>query len=154
MFEAAAGVLHVVEWSGLSIGALVALGALAWFVAPLRGFAIVGALIVGAGWAGTLHGDKVGRADVQAQWNAAKVAAAQADKENAAKAAADATTRENKILADANAQHQKDLKFISSLQSLPQCGFDPFDGGVFNGTAAVKSRFSIPKAAAVPGPAH
>lgn len=150
MFEQ---VLAVVEWSGLSVGALVALGALAWFVAPLRGFAIVGVLIVAAGWFGTLHGDKVGRADVQAQWDSAKAAAAQADRENAAKAAADATTRESAILANANEQHEKDLTYIASLKSLPQCGFDPFAGGVRNGAIA-KSRFGIPKATAVPSPAH
>lgn len=152
MFSSLAGILHIVEWSGLSIGALATLGVIAYFVAPLRGIAIVGALIVAAGWAGTLHGDKIGRADVQAQWSAANAAAVQADKENAAKAAADATTRENQILADANDQHQKDLKYIASLQSLPQCGFDPFDGGVRVGAPpVVKYR---PKAAAVPAPSH
>ena len=68
-------VLHVSEWTGLSIGALAGLGALIWFVPLARRLAIAGIVLVLVAWASLVHGDAVGRADLQQQWDAARAAA-------------------------------------------------------------------------------
>lgn len=93
MFEAlqtaAAGwrtFVHVSEWSGLSIGALVAGAALVWFVPPARKLVVLGSILVLVGWLCLVHGDRVGRADVHAQWHDARKAAIAAEKERDAMA--------------------------------------------------------------------
>jgi hypothetical protein len=91
--------LHLSEWTGLSLGALAGLGALAWYVAPMRKLAIVGGLAVAAGWAGLVHGDAVGRADLQKQWDAAKLAAAAAARQRDAAAAQDLEAKYQPIIA-------------------------------------------------------
>lgn len=68
-------ILHVSEWTGLSVGALAGLGALFYFVPLARKLAIAAAVTVLVGWGGMIHGDAVGRADLQKQWDAAKAAA-------------------------------------------------------------------------------
>jgi hypothetical protein len=82
MFEAveqlAAGwrtIAHVSEWTGLSIGALAAIGALVFYDPRLLKPAIGAAVLVGIGYAGVLYGDHAGRADVEAQWADARKAA-------------------------------------------------------------------------------
>jgi hypothetical protein len=81
---AAAGwrtIVHVSEWSGLSIGALAAGAALVYLVPAARKLVILGAILVLVGWFCLLHGDRVGRADVHAQWADARRAAIEADRE-------------------------------------------------------------------------
>jgi hypothetical protein len=73
-------ILHISEWSGLSIGALGAGAVLVYFVPLARKFVIGGAVLVLVGWVCLIHGDKVGRADVHAQWDEAKAAAVEAQK--------------------------------------------------------------------------
>ena len=68
-------VLHVSEWSGLSIGALAAGAALIYLVPASRKLVILAAIGVVIGWVCLLHGDRVGRADVEAQWADARRAA-------------------------------------------------------------------------------
>src|SRR5262245_19829035 len=96
MFEIAASVLsawrtilHVSEWTGLSVGALAGLAFLAWPSPAARTFAIRAALVIAAAYGGTTYGNHVGRADVMAQWEAAKAAAEQARKERDAAIAAE-----------------------------------------------------------------
>lgn len=74
-------VVHVSEWSGLSIGALVAGAGLVYLLPAARKAAILGAILVVACWICLIHGDRVGRADVEAQWADARKAAIAADKE-------------------------------------------------------------------------
>ena len=93
MFEIVHEVLRISAWTGLSAGAVVALGAVAWFVAPLRWLAISAALTVAAAYGGTLYGNHVGRADVQKAWEAANEHAAS---EATARDAAIATDLETK----------------------------------------------------------
>ena len=95
---------HLSAWSGLSIGALVGLGLLAWYVAPVRRLAITGALVVVALWIGLLHGDAVGRADLQTQWNAARLAAAAAAAKRDADAQAELDARYQPMIADLQSQ--------------------------------------------------
>jgi|ERR1700674_1438914 len=85
----ALGVLHQVlrfsEWTGLGLGMLAGLVALSIYVPPLRSLATHAALALAVGYAALMYGDKVGRADVTAQWNAA---IARAEKEREARDAA------------------------------------------------------------------
>lgn len=74
-------ILHVSEWSGLSIGALAAGAALIYLVPASRKLVIIGAGVVLVGWFCLIHGDRVGRADVNAQWADARKAAIAADQE-------------------------------------------------------------------------
>ncbi len=68
-------IAHVSEWTGLSIGALAAIGALVFYDPRLLKPAIGAAVLVGIGYAGVLYGDHAGRADVNAQWADARKAA-------------------------------------------------------------------------------
>lgn len=74
-------VVHISEWSGLSIGALAAGAALFVYGPPIgRKLLIAGAVTVVVGWVCLIHGDQVGRADLQKQWDDAKAAAVEAQK--------------------------------------------------------------------------
>lgn len=74
-------IVHVSEWSGLSIGLLIALAAILYLLPGLRKVVLIGAAGVVFGWLCVIHGDRVGRADVGAQWAEARNAAIDADKE-------------------------------------------------------------------------
>lgn len=60
-------VRFVSEATGLSTGALIGLGALAWFVPQVRALALAGAITVTAGYGGLLYGHHAGRADYKAK---------------------------------------------------------------------------------------
>ncbi|MGY3393423.1 hypothetical protein ACVWW6_006014 [Bradyrhizobium sp. USDA 3311] len=68
-------VVHVSEWTGLFVGALAVLGLLVYLDPRLLRPAARGLIAVGIGYAGLLVGDHIGRADVNAQWAAAREAA-------------------------------------------------------------------------------
>lgn len=74
-------IVHISEWSGLSIGALAAGAALFVYVPVMRRLVIRGAVLVLVGWVCLIHGDRVGRADVEAQWKDARAAAIAAEQE-------------------------------------------------------------------------
>lgn len=100
MFEALSAwreVVHLSEWTGLSVGALAGLGALAWLFPPARALAIVAGVAVATGYGGVITGNHTGRADVQAQWDVAKAAAAAASKAE-----------------DADAQKALDAKYLKA----------------------------------------
>lgn len=74
-------IVHVSEWSGLALGAIAA-GVLLFIYVPLaRRFVIRGGAAVVLGWLLLIHGDRVGRADVNAQWADARKAAIAAGQE-------------------------------------------------------------------------
>src|SRR5580704_8003828 len=73
-------VAHISEWTGLSIGALAAGAALFYFVPLARKAVVIGGVVVVVGFLGTIHGDRVGRADLQAQWDDARAKAVEAEK--------------------------------------------------------------------------
>lgn len=73
--------IHVTEWSGLAIGTIAGLGVLAWYVAPARRLAIAGGIVVAVGYGCVMHGARLGRADVQARWEAARTAETEAAKQ-------------------------------------------------------------------------
>ena len=85
VFAAWRTVLHVSEWTGISLGALAALAAVVWFEPWLLKPAIKAAIVLAVGYAGVLYGDATGRSDVHRQWDAARAAAvaaqAQRDRE-------------------------------------------------------------------------
>jgi len=74
-------ILHVSEWSGLSVGALAAGAGLVYLRPALLKPVIAGAVVVVLVLIGVIHGDRVGRADVEAQWADARKAAIAADQE-------------------------------------------------------------------------
>lgn len=81
MFEILAAwrtVLHISEWTGLSIGALAGAVALFIFVPTARQIAILAGAAVVIAYFAVVYGDTKGRADVKAQWDAAEVQAEQA----------------------------------------------------------------------------
>lgn len=69
------------EWTGISIGILVGLIALVWFYPPARSFAIRVGVFTLVIYFALVTGNHLGRADVTAEWNAAKAAAAAAAKQ-------------------------------------------------------------------------
>lgn len=91
-FQAWREVLHVSEWTGLSVGMLAGLGALAWFVPPARTLAIAAGAAIAIAYGGLVIGNHTGRADVHAEWDAAneRAKAAAAVEDADAKAALDA----------------------------------------------------------------
>lgn len=101
IFAAWREAVHVSEWTGLSVGALGALGAAAWFLPPLRSLAIKAAIGIGIGYGALIYGNHTGRADVLAQWDAAKI-----------KAAAESKT------ADAGAQKALDAQYQPIIDAL------------------------------------
>lgn len=86
MLEALAAwreVLHVSEWTGMSVGALAGLallGYLAWPIAIVRYFVLIGAFVIVTNYGTAIYVNHVSRADVMAQWNEAKAAAEEARK--------------------------------------------------------------------------
>jgi hypothetical protein len=102
-FQAWREVLHVSEWTGLSVGALAGLAAIAWFFPPARTLAIGAGIAVAVAYGALLYGNHTGRDDVLAEWTAAN-----------AKAAADAKARDD---AAAAAAEQKYAPIIADLQA-------------------------------------
>lgn len=100
-FQAWREVLHVSEWTGLSVGVLAGLGALAWFFPPARTLAIGTGIAVAVGYGGLIVGNHTGRNDVLAEWDAANARA---------KAAAAA--------ADVDAQKSLDAKYLPIIAAL------------------------------------
>lgn len=76
MFDALREIARVAEWTGLSVGVLLALFALAWFVPQARALALAIACTVLVGCGALIYGNHIGRAEVKADWDAANNAAA------------------------------------------------------------------------------
>lgn len=88
MFEAISAVaagwrtlLHISEWTGLSLGALAVIALIVWMNPRLLRPAIKAAVLLVLGYALVLYGDHAGRADVEAQWADARKAAIAAEEE-------------------------------------------------------------------------
>src|SRR5262249_27315098 len=120
MFEAlqAAGaawrtITHISEWTGLSLGALAACGAVLYFEPAARQVAIGGAVAVGIGWTCLVHGHAVGVADRDAQL---KILSDQGDARAAASAKADESALVADIQQKAKKQHDEDLAEIARLK--------------------------------------
>ena len=120
-------VLHVSEWSGLSLGVLAGLGLLVYLDPAARRLALIAGLAVAVGFSCILYGDSTGRADVQAQWDAEKAKTAELASTAERTAAADDTARAGAIEAKAKEQHEKDLAEIDRLKHSNACTFDDDD---------------------------
>jgi hypothetical protein len=96
-------IVHVSEWSGLSIGALAAGAGLVYLRPALLKPVIAAGVVVGLCWICVIHGDRVGRADVEAQWADARKAAIE-------------TEAERKIMIE----QQVDLRYQPMLAELKQ----------------------------------
>jgi hypothetical protein len=101
VFAAYREILHVGEWTGLSVGMLAGLGALAWFFPPARTLAISTGIAVVVGYGCLIYGNHTGRDDVLAEWTAANARA------KAATAA-----------ADTDAQSALDAKYLPVIAAL------------------------------------
>lgn len=118
----------VALWSGLSIGTIVGLAALFYFVPLARKLAVQCAIVVVIAWACLMHGHIAGRADEE---SALKILSANDDKNAALQAAADDKARADTIEQKAKEQHETDLAEIARLEaSGNDCSFDPDAGGV------------------------
>jgi hypothetical protein len=104
----------VVAWSGLSLGALAVLAALVYFDPKVLKFAIAGAGAVVIAYVCTLHGNKVGLADgkaeIQAQWDAARAAEIAAAQERDAMTEQDLTAKYASQLEQLKSQLNPDSK--------------------------------------------
>lgn len=107
IFAAWRELLHVSEWTGLSVGALGLLAAGAYFLPEMRALAIRAAIVTAAAYGGLLYGNHTGRADVKAQWDAATIKAAAA-----------------KDAADADAQNALDAKYLPVIAALQKQAAD------------------------------
>jgi hypothetical protein len=118
MFEVLAGIasawreiLHVSEWTGLSVGALAVLAALFVYAPPVRGFVGFAAIAVVAAYIGSVFGESRGladgRAEVQVRWDAAR-----------RKAAAAAIARDTSI------ENSLEAKYAPEMERLKAWGKD------------------------------
>ncbi len=78
IFAAWREILHISEWTGLSVGALAAMAFIVYLDPRLLKPALIAGGVVAIAYFSMIYGDKVGRADVQAQWDAAREAAVKA----------------------------------------------------------------------------
>jgi hypothetical protein len=113
MFEGASailatwrGILHVSEWTGLSAGAIAALAALVYLRPALLKPAIVAAAAVALTYGGVLYGHRAGRAEVKAEWDAARAAAGAA-----------ATKRDSDIRAELEKAYGPQLEALRRLSA-------------------------------------
>jgi hypothetical protein len=144
MFEVLAGIasawreiLHVSEWTGLSVGALVVLALLFVYAPPVRSFVAFAAIAVVAAYIGCVFGESRGladgRAEVQVKWDAArrKAAAAavarDASIENSLEAKyapererLQAQLKDSKERADTNETRLKDLERHGAGRAAPR----------------------------------
>ena len=101
-------ILHVSEWTGLSLGALLALTALFVYVPGIRSFVIVAAVAVVAAYVGSMLGEAQGladgRAQVQTRWDAARK-----------KAAGAAVARDGSIEASLEAKYAPEIQRLQGL---------------------------------------
>lgn len=74
-------IAHISEWSGVSVGMLLAGAGLVYLRPALLKPVICGGVAVVLVWFGLIHGDRTGRADVETQWADARKAAIAADAE-------------------------------------------------------------------------
>lgn len=126
-------VLHVSEWTGLSVGVLAGLGALAWFFPPARTLAISAGIAVAVGYGGLIWGNHTGRDDVLREWDAAnaRAAAAAASDDTDAQKALDAKylpiiAALQKQADDRNAQaNVNDGKIVGAMAGACQLGSAP-----------------------------
>ena len=81
-FAAWREIVHISEWTGLSLGALVALAALVYFVKLPIGTAIRIGLLVLTAYICLLVGETFGARDKQRQWDHARIEAAAAQKQH------------------------------------------------------------------------
>lgn len=109
-------VLHVSEWTGLTVGALAGLGALAWFYPPLRTLAISVAVNAVCVYAGVIYGNHIGRADVKAQWDAAIVKAEKAEAERTAKIAADTEAKYTPVIDEMTRKQKERDAYVRKLE--------------------------------------
>lgn len=104
LFAAWRTVVHISEWSGLSIGALAVIAVLVWLDPRILKPAIFAAVGVMLFFGGTFYGDATGRADVHKQWDAARAAAEKARADRDAGVARDLEQKYRPMLDDLTKQ--------------------------------------------------
>lgn len=118
MFEILAAwrtVLHISEWTGLSLGALAGAVALFIFVPTARQIAILGGITVVIVYFSVLYGDAKGRADVKAQWDAAEVQAEKARQERDATVAKEIEAKFATAFADDGKAKQDEIDALKAV---------------------------------------
>jgi len=119
-------ILHVSEWTGLSVGTLAGLALLAWYVPGARTLAACAAVAIVCIYGGELHGNAVGRAEVKAEWDAAEAKAEAERKARDAQIAADLEAKYAPQIAAGKADDAQALSgLIAAIGSGPACPLGP-----------------------------
>lgn len=122
LFSAWREVLHISEWTGLSLGALVVLAALVYFVhIPFLTAVRIAVLIVTAYFC-LLLGDAVGTRDKQRQWDIARASAAKAQEERDARVQKDLDAKYHPQLEELQKQSAANQEKADALQKLFDAG--------------------------------
>jgi hypothetical protein len=121
------GVWHQVAavsaWTGLSLGALAGLAALAYFVPFVRRLAIAAAITVVCSYIAMIHGNVTGladgRAEVQVKWDAEKAAEAAARAAEKERQATEAELQKSRDDATAQALAKQASEALDAIQNTP-----------------------------------
>lgn len=116
LFDAWREIAHIAEFTGLSVGLLAGLAALAWFDPLIRGLAVRLAIVVAIGYTALMFGIHLGSTDKQAQWD-------QADKE----AAAARVTRDKAVDMALDAKYQPQILALTKQSADLQRQVDAYE---------------------------
>jgi hypothetical protein len=119
MFEALSAwreVVHLSEWTGLSIGALAGLALLAFYLPTLRRGAVKAAAVVVLLLAALTYGNHTGRADLQKQWDAARARAELAQQLRDHDAAAALEAKYQPVIAGLQAQADDNASQVKAYE--------------------------------------
>lgn len=111
-------VAHLAEWTGLSIGIIVGLGALVYFDPALRKIAIRIAVGVICAYLLTMYAYHIGIADKKAEWDRANARAAAEIKQRDDNAAVQGATDAADIAANLQAGKKLDQEQVDALRKL------------------------------------
>lgn len=109
-------VLQISAWTGLSVGALAAAAALAYFVPQARALALIAIVIIVTTYSALIYGAHTGASDVRARWNAANV---QAEK--------DRKFRDTAISAQLTAKYDRVLDLLNKDNTELQDKIDVYE---------------------------
>lgn len=111
LFAAWREIVHISEWTGLSLGALAALAALAYFVRIPLPTVIRAVVLIVAVYFSLITGETFGARDKQRQWDASRAAAAEASRKHDAEVTEQLAQKYNPELEQIQKQAQtnKDL---------------------------------------------
>lgn len=135
-------IVHISEWSGLAVGAIAVGVALFLYVPAARRVVILGTVLVVVGWLCLIHGDRTGRADVEAQWADARAAAIAAGNERDEMTALNLDAKYQPQLIALQKQAEERGKQVQTYERkiLEMLAHNPKSGGVELGDEPLRMR--------------